>query len=307
MILDTLLYKLNFVERNDRSGPDAWSFRHVGVYHQHTPGFDLFILLHCQPASELAETLQDLIEEDGEEETFPEELDDDKSASTLNTAMVPHAKMNHNVWVTFKSVRELRNTNDLALFASACCQSNLEVTACILSTGKFPAAEIRSMETMLRGYIDSSAVLRQRVDNTVELQELQLLTHEMKTQIKNTGDVTLKLKDLTENTVDDSAIVRIVTIISAIYLPGSFVGSLFGSNYFSFNEKTHKIAIARDFWVFVLVWLILTVFTVAAYFYTYIRKKKNKATRALKDPGDDVDEDRNDYNKPSPLSPPSAR
>ncbi|KAJ0307490.1 hypothetical protein COL516b_004104 [Colletotrichum fioriniae] len=313
----TLLYKLNFVERNDRSGPDAWSFRHVGVYHQHTPGFDLFILLHCQPASELAETLQDLIEEDGEEETFPEELDDDKSASTLNTAMVPHAKMNHNVWVTFKSVRELRNTNDLALFASACCQSNLEVTACILSTGKFPAAEIRSMETMLRGYIDSSAVLRQRVDNTVELasytlslhnqQELQLLTHEMKTQIKNTGDVTLKLKDLTENTVDDSAIVRIVTIISAIYLPGSFVGSLFGSNYFSFNEKTHKIAIARDFWVFVLVWLILTVFTVAAYFYTYIRKKKNKATRALKDPGDDVDEDRNDYNKPSPLSPPSAR
>lgn len=84
MILDTLLYKLNFVERNDRSGPDAWSFRHVGVYHQHTPGFDLFILLHCQPASELAETLQDLIEEDGEEETFPEELDDDKSASTVN-------------------------------------------------------------------------------------------------------------------------------------------------------------------------------------------------------------------------------
>ncbi|KAF4780113.1 hypothetical protein HER10_EVM0009457 [Colletotrichum scovillei] len=352
----TLLYKLNFVERNDRSGPDAWSFRHVGVYHQHKPGFDLFILLHCQPASELAETLQDLVEEE-EEAEFSEELSD-KSASTvnvfrrdlcsqpamlhhyvlscyldnwraylrhlgdrfskvLNTAMVPHAKMDHNVWVTFKSVRELRNTNDLALFASACCQSNLEVTGCILSTGKFPAAEFRSMETMLRGYIDSSAVLRQRVDNTVELasytlslhnqQELQLLTHEMKTHIKNTGDVTLKLKDLTENTVDDSAIVRIITIISAIYLPGSFVGSLFGSNYFSFNEKTRKIAIARDFWVFVLVWLILTLLTGAAYFYTDIRKKKKKkATRALKDLGDDVDEDQNNYNKPSPLSP-SAR
>ncbi|KAI3528936.1 hypothetical protein CSPX01_15888 [Colletotrichum filicis] len=352
----TLLYKLNFVERNDRSGPDAWSFRHVGVYHQHTPGFDLFILLHCQPASELAETLRDLVEEE-EETECSEELDDkstptvnvfkrdlcsqpamlhhyilscyldnwraylrhlgDRFSKVLNTAMVPHAKMDHNVWVTFKSVRELRNTNDLALFASACCQSNLEVTGCILSTGKFLAAEFQSMETMLRGYIDSSAVLRQRVDNTVELasytlslhnqQELQLLTREMKTHIKNTGDVTLKLKDLTENTVDDSAIVRIITIISAIYLPGSFVGSLFGSNYFSFNEKTRKIAIARDFWVFVLVWLIFTVFTVAAYFYTYIRKKKKKATRALKDLGDDVDEDQGNYNKPSPLSPPSAR
>jgi hypothetical protein len=55
-------------------------------------------------------------------------------------------------------------------------------------------------------------------------QELQALTREMETHIKNTGEVTLKLKDLTENTVDDIAIVRIITIISAIYLPGSFVG-----------------------------------------------------------------------------------
>lgn len=70
------------MERNDRSGPDAWSFRHVGVYHQHKPGFDLFILLHCQPASELAETLQDLVEEE-EEAEFSEELSD-KSASTVN-------------------------------------------------------------------------------------------------------------------------------------------------------------------------------------------------------------------------------
>ncbi|KAJ0353688.1 hypothetical protein COL154_012022 [Colletotrichum chrysophilum] len=72
----TLLYKLNFVERNERPGPDKWSFRHVGVYHQRTPGFDLFILLHCQPASELAETVQDIIEE---EDGGSDELDDEKS------------------------------------------------------------------------------------------------------------------------------------------------------------------------------------------------------------------------------------
>jgi hypothetical protein len=124
-------------------------------------------------------------------------------------------------------------------------------------------------------------------------QELQALTREMETHIKNTGEVTLKLKDLTENTVDDSAIVRIITIISAIYLPGSFVGvsflsvlcvhadicqSIFGSNYFSFNETTRRIAIARDFWVFALLWLGLTLLTAAVYMYTYVRKRKPRAT-----------------------------
>lgn len=69
-------------------------------------------------------------------------------------------------------VRELRNTNDLALFASACCQSNLEVTDCILLIKTMPdehLCEFQSMQTMLRGFIESSQGLRQRIDNTVEL------------------------------------------------------------------------------------------------------------------------------------------
>ena len=36
-------------------------------------------------------------------------------------------------------------------------------------------------------------------------------------------DVTQQLRDLTQDTVDDSATVRIITIVSAFYLPGSFV------------------------------------------------------------------------------------
>ena len=87
-------------------------------------------------------------------------------------AMIPHSKMDGDIWETFKSVRNLRNTNDFALFSSACCRSNLEITAGMIRSGKFGKAqtsEFRSMETMLRGYIESSAVLRQRIENTVEL------------------------------------------------------------------------------------------------------------------------------------------
>jgi hypothetical protein len=37
-------------------------------------------------------------------------------------------------------------------------------------------------------------------------------------------DVTERLKDLTEDTVDDSATVKIITFVTAVYLPGGFVG-----------------------------------------------------------------------------------
>ncbi len=57
-----LLYKLNFVERNGRANHDPWSFRHVGVYHQHQARLDLFILLHCQAASELPAKLENVVE-----------------------------------------------------------------------------------------------------------------------------------------------------------------------------------------------------------------------------------------------------
>lgn len=46
--------------------------------------------------------------------------------------------------------------------------------------------------------------------------EVRNLTQELR-------DVTEKLKILTESTVDDSATVKIITIVSAFYLPGSFV------------------------------------------------------------------------------------
>jgi len=323
-----LLYKLNFVEQNWRTSHDPWSFRHVGVYHQHLAGFDLFILLHCQPASELPAKLDSLVEDMSSPEdsvgtlrrdlcTHPEMLhnlvlscylDNWRSylrylganfAKINDMAMIPHAKMDHDIWEIFKSVRDLRNTNDFALFSSACCRSNLEITGCMIDCGKFTekqTSEFRSMETMLRGYIESSAVLRQRIENTVELagytlslrnqQEMHYLTREMKTHIKETGQVTLKLKNLTENTVDDSAIVLIITIISAIYLPGSFVGTIFGSNYFVFDTDSQRIIIAKDFWVFVAFWLGLTFVTGFVYVLTYMWKRLNSKSRS-----DEMEED----------------
>lgn len=40
---------------------------------------------------------------------------------------------------------------------------------------------------------------------------------------KELRDLTERLKILTESSVDDSATVRVITLVSAFYLPGSFV------------------------------------------------------------------------------------
>jgi hypothetical protein len=40
---------------------------------------------------------------------------------------------------------------------------------------------------------------------------------------KKIHDLTEGLKDLTQDTVDDSATVKVITFVSAVYLPGSFI------------------------------------------------------------------------------------
>lgn len=51
--------------------------------------------------------------------------------------MIRHAKIDLDVWETFRSVRYPRNTKDFALFSKPCCKSNLEITGCMIDCGKF--------------------------------------------------------------------------------------------------------------------------------------------------------------------------
>lgn len=50
---DEVMYKLNYMEPNRRSGSNPWSARHIGVYHRHdqVAGSDLYILVHCSKKS----------------------------------------------------------------------------------------------------------------------------------------------------------------------------------------------------------------------------------------------------------------
>jgi len=109
-----------------------------------------------------------------------------------------------------------------------------------------------------------------------------------------TAKVTKELKNLTQDTVDDSVTVQVITLVSAIYLPGSFVGvscsisippgessnmrpkTLYGMNFFLFNSESSSIIIAQDFWIFIATWLPLTFLTGAIYiFFIWMHARRN--------------------------------
>lgn len=73
---------------------------------------------------------------------------------------------------SFTRVKSLRNTNDFALFARACCSSNLDVVEKLKGSNiklLKNATSLESQTTALRGHVESSNVLEGRIKNAIDL------------------------------------------------------------------------------------------------------------------------------------------
>jgi hypothetical protein len=54
-------YQVNYFEKNHRGVNNPWSFRHTGVYHQHSTNGDLFVILHSNEHPVFEQRLQALV------------------------------------------------------------------------------------------------------------------------------------------------------------------------------------------------------------------------------------------------------
>ncbi|PYI11466.1 hypothetical protein BO78DRAFT_413930 [Aspergillus sclerotiicarbonarius CBS 121057] len=177
---------------------------------------------------------------------------------------------------SYDMVSALRDLNDSALRAQICCRGNLDLVSVLKpaiasSLGmQFPASwkqnlrGYEALESTLQGYLKSCEELVPRIRNAIDLAGYTLSLHNQLDTAKvdrELRDLINHLKDLQQDTVDDSAAVKIITFLSAVYLPGSFVVSVYGMNFFDFNDESRQIVIAKDFWVFLATWLPLTMAT----------------------------------------------
>lgn len=92
----------------------------------------------------------------------------DESQNNLAMIIKPEAAKAQE---SFSRVKALRNMNDFALFAKACCSSNLELVEklkCSVTPLK-DSSSLESQKTVLRGHVESSNVLEGRIRNAIDL------------------------------------------------------------------------------------------------------------------------------------------
>lgn len=291
-----LSYQIRYVEQNQRGGQDPWSFRHTGVFHRYDE-VDTIVLLHPIRAPPV-ETVIAAMETDPVARAefcsnpfllhtwlFRQYFDNwrwyfryigELFAEENNLAMV--VKPEHTEpSSSFLRVQQLRNINDFIIFARACCSGNFVLMEQFSMASFEPLSQLENLSAhkcKMKGYIESADVLKGRVQNLIDLIGYTLTLHnqleaaKIDTELRN---LTEGLKKLTEDTVDDSATVKIITFVSAVYLPGNFIASIFGMNLFLFNPVSKRLQVSPDFWIFIATWLPLIVMTGAVYvFILYI-------------------------------------
>ncbi|RII16556.1 hypothetical protein CUC08_Gglean002994 [Alternaria sp. MG1] len=89
--------------------------------------------------------------------------------------------------------------------------------------------------------------------------EMQRLTEQ---GIKENG----LIKRLTEQSTSDTRSMMTITLISAIFLPATFLATLFGSNFFAYSERENALTVASNFWVYVVITLVFSGSTVILWF-----------------------------------------
>lgn len=319
-----LSYKLNFVEPNNRDVSERWSSRHLGVYHRHEADFDLYVLIHCSRSSALytrfakeptrgpsnymhgifkdPESIHGLVLQGYANNWRPYLRSWGNELSRMsNQAMVAQVKeAGTQSYIWLRRLRSLRDRLDLA---SGHCMSNLAVIKCIRQS-RHTEVEGNDLHTLVsaEGIIEScvknSQLLKGRIDNTIELisctltihsqEETAKLVQEIKVLTEETSSATKKLTQIAENSAHSGEVIRVITIVSAIYLPGSFATSVFGMNFFDFVEGTRRISVAKDIYIFVALWIGLTALTAASFFWAYMRgrrklkKVENSAVEAIR-------------------------
>ncbi|CAG8214147.1 unnamed protein product [Penicillium olsonii] len=141
----------------------------------------------------------------------------------------------------------------------------------------------------LEGLVVGIEVLKEAVKDTWHITTIGL-DYTMTSQMLNLNNRMVELNNrmlysneqllrLGTRNFDDNATVKVVTILTLIYLPASLVSSVFGMNLFKFDDgTTEELRISKQFWIFVVATIILAAITITIW---YLWTHKERITRQM--------------------------
>lgn len=84
---------------------------------------------------------------------------------------------------------------------------------------------------------------------------------------------------------DDSKSMRAVATVTMVFLPAATIATIFGSEFFSFNDKKQNISVAQNFWIF---WALTGPLSLGVwflyYYLCYFRKSRSRPRTRMNAP-----------------------
>ncbi|KAL4756019.1 uncharacterized protein BDW70DRAFT_154510 [Aspergillus foveolatus] len=145
--------------------------------------------------------------------------------------------------------------------------------------------QLASHITALEGHIESVQVLERKVRGISDLLAVAVTVENQAVTIDINNkmlDLNNKLVELTNKSLDENATVRIVTLVTLIYLPASFVSTLLGMNLFDYGPEGN-LEISHHFWIFVILAVPLTALTVGSWYWLVRRRRRLRDTKRAAD------------------------
>ncbi|KAL4887501.1 hypothetical protein BJY04DRAFT_212537 [Aspergillus karnatakaensis] len=162
--------------------------------------------------------------------------------------------------VTLATVRKLAEINELFLSKGLSTKAQHRKLA--------DEAEYYALS--LEGYLRSLEAIRQRVHD-----HANCLTNAL------TLNNQARMLQLTDASVEDNTNVFVVTMVTMVYLPSSFVATFLGMNLFDFDSSEEKeFMFSRRFWIFFAAAVPLTCLTLG--FWYFLTKRRRRVRKQLK-------------------------
>ncbi|EPE32292.1 Magnesium transport protein CorA, transmembrane region [Glarea lozoyensis ATCC 20868] len=309
-----ICYMMVYIEETSGKRTASWPVRQTVVFHRFTPNSDgnLWILIHPMPNSILQQRLQTLIlgESNFTNSSGCAKLHllalssyienwrwylkalSDEFEEIADQALTLEFSRPEDYKDGYKTLTQLQYLQERLFPLKARFETSHSVVCSLMELAdKFYAEghydetlrqafsnNLRNFASKYQGHSTSSDLLVSRVSGLIKLLSVTLNLKNQATSV----DINHNMLTLTKDTVDDSATVRVVTLVTLIYLPASFISSLLGMNLFSYTGRNGDgFEISNQFWIFIALSVPLTILTVGSWSYISYKRRRNKALQNL--------------------------